>query len=95
MSAISIVLTADFDVVSSYGGQKVKGPYAVHIEADQQCLCRPLLSVGSRCLGVLVANGLVEDDSLCERIKMAWTDSVPGRPGPVRVWLIATGEEDA
>lgn len=74
---------------------RIEGPYAIHVEIDRPDKRRRDLSNLLKTLeDFIVAQGYVEDDSLCERIKMAWTDSVPGRPGPVRVWLIATGDED-
>jgi Holliday junction resolvase RusA-like endonuclease len=73
---------------------QIIGPYAIHIEIDRPDLKRRrdlgnyLKAIEDFC----VQAHYVADDSLCQRIKMAWTDRVPDRPGPVRVWLIATGE---
>jgi Holliday junction resolvase RusA-like endonuclease len=73
----------------------IAGAYAIHVEIDRPDKRRRDLSNMLKVLeDTIVAQGLVEDDSLCDRIKMAWTDKIEGRPGPVRVWLIATGEDD-
>ncbi len=74
---------------------RIEGPYAIHVEIDRPDKRRRDLSNLIKTLeDFCVSMGYVEDDSLCERIKMAWTDRIEGRPGPVRVWLIATGEGD-
>jgi len=75
---------------------QITGPYAIHIEIDRPDIKRRrdlgnyLKAIEDFCVQV----GYVTDDSLCQRIKMAWTDKIEGRPGPVRVWLIATGGDD-
>ena len=75
---------------------QITGAYAIHIEIDRPDIKRRrdlgnyLKAIEDFC----VAARYVADDSLCQRIKMAWTDRIKGRPGPVRVWLIATGEDD-
>lgn len=72
----------------------IEGAYAIHVEIDRPDKRRRDLSNLLKVLeDTIVANGLVEDDSLCERIKMQWTTKVEGRPGPVRVWLISTQGE--
>jgi Holliday junction resolvase RusA-like endonuclease len=74
---------------------RIEGPYAIHIEIDRPDKRRRDLSNLLKTLeDFIVAQGYVEDDSLCDRIKMAWTDRIEGRPGPVRVWLIKTGDDD-
>lgn len=75
----------------------IAGPYAIHVEIDRPDKRRRDLSNLLKVLeDTIVQQGLVEDDSLCERIKMQWTDAIPGRAGPVRVWLISTtGDVDA
>ena len=74
---------------------RIEGPYALHVEIDRPDKRRRDLSNALKCLeDFIVKQGYVEDDSLCERIKMQWTDRIDGRPGPVRVWLIATGDDD-
>ena len=74
---------------------RIEGPYAIHVEIDRPDKRRRDLSNLLKTLeDFIVAQGYVEDDSLCDRIKMAWTDRIEGRPGPVRVWLIATGDDE-
>jgi Holliday junction resolvase RusA-like endonuclease len=74
---------------------RIDGPYAIHVEVDRPDKRRRDLSNLLKVLeDTIVAQGLVEDDSLCERIKMRWTEKIDGRPGPVRVWLIATTGDD-
>ena len=73
----------------------IAGAYAIHVEVDRPDKRRRDLSNLLKVLeDTIVAQGLVEDDSLCERIKMQWTDRIDGRPGPVRVWLMATTGDD-
>ena len=73
---------------------RIEGPYAIHVEIDKPDNRRRdlenLLKVIS---DFCVSQGYVEDDSLCDSIKMRWTSPIEGRPGPVRVWLIATKGE--
>ena len=74
---------------------KIDGAYAIHVEIDRpdkrrRDLSNLLKSIEDFC----VLQGFVEDDSLCTSIKMKWTDAIEGRPGPCRVWLIATGGKD-
>lgn len=70
---------------------KIEGAYAIHIEIDRPDKRRRDLSNTLKVIeDFCVSQGFVEDDSLCERIKMQWTDAIPGRAGPVRVWLIST-----
>jgi len=74
---------------------RIEGSYAIHVEIDRPDKRRRDLSNLLKTLeDFIVAQGYVEDDSLCDRIKMAWTDKIEGRPGPVRVWLIKTGDDD-
>ncbi len=74
----------------------IAGAYAIHVEIDRPDNRRRDLSNFLKVLeDTIVAQGLVEDDSLCERIKMRWTQKIEGRPGPVRVWLIATTGDDS
>ena len=74
---------------------RIEGAYAIHVEIDRPDKRRRDLSNLLKVLeDTIVQQGLVEDDSLCERIKMKWTQKIEGRPGPVRVWLIATGDTD-
>lgn len=74
---------------------KIEGPFAIHVEIDRPDKRRRDLDNHIKLvLDLCVKQGLVEDDSLCERIKMQWTDPIDGRPGPVRVWLIKTGDDD-
>jgi crossover junction endodeoxyribonuclease RusA len=75
---------------------QIAGPYAIHIEIDRPDIKRRrdlgnyLKAIEDFC----VAARYVTDDSLCQRIKMAWTDRIEARPGPVRVWLISTGDDE-
>lgn len=74
---------------------RIEGAYAIHVEIDRPDRRRRDLSNTIKVIeDFCVSQGYVEDDSFCERIKMQWTDKVPNRPGPVRVWLIATGDDD-
>lgn len=73
---------------------RIEGPYAIHVEIDRPDKRRRDLGNTLKVIeDFCVAQGFVEDDSLCERIKMAWTNPLPDRPGPCRVWLISTGED--
>lgn len=74
---------------------RIEGVYAIHVEIDRPDKRRRDLSNLLKVLeDFCVSMGYVEDDSLCERIKMQWTDRIDGRPGPVRVWLIKTGDDN-
>ena len=73
----------------------IEGAYAIHVEIDRPDKRRRDLSNLLKAIeDFCVQAGYVTDDSLCQRIKMAWTDRIEGRPGPVRVWLIATGDDE-
>ena len=75
---------------------RIEGPYAIHVEIDRPDKRRRDLSNTIKVIeDFCVSQGFVEDDSLCERIKMRWTDKIDGRPGPCRVWLIATTGDDS
>jgi Holliday junction resolvase RusA-like endonuclease len=75
---------------------RIEGPYAMHVEIDRpDNRRRDLSNLFKTVEDFIVQQGYVEDDSLCERIKMKWTQKVEGRPGPVRVWLIATTGDDS
>ncbi len=74
---------------------RIQGAYAIHVEIDRPDKRRRDLSNTIKVIeDFCVSQGYVEDDSLCERIKLQWTDRIDGRPGPVRVWLIATGDDE-
>ncbi len=72
----------------------IEGPYSLEIELDRQDKRRRDLDNYTKVLSdFLVAHRFVQDDSLCERLQIKWTAPIPDRPGPVRVWLIATKGE--
>lgn len=72
----------------------IDGPYSLEIEMDRPDKRRRDLDNYTKVLSdFLVAQRFVEDDSLCERLQIKWTAPIPDRPGPVRVWLIATKGE--
>jgi len=74
---------------------RIAGAYAIHVEIDRPDKRKRDLSNLLKILeDTIVAQGLVDDDSLCEHIDMKWTDHIPERPGPVRVWLIKKGDDD-
>lgn len=73
---------------------RIEGPYTMEIEIDR--LNNRRSDISNRVKGIedfCVSMGFVEDDSLCERLQIKWTAPIPDRPGPVRVWLIATKGE--
>lgn len=72
------------------GTQKVHGQYALTIAMGKPDRRRRDLDNSLKALSdLLVASGVVEDDSLCQRIDMSWCTE----PG-VRVWIISTDAEE-
>lgn len=72
------------------GSQRVHGKYALTITIGKPDKRRRDLDNSLKALSdLLVHSGLVEDDSLCQRIDMAWGDE----PG-VKVWIISTDAEE-
>lgn len=70
---------------------RIEGLYTMEIEVDRPDRRRRDLSNLIKTIeDFCVSMGFVEDDSLCERLQIKWTAPIEGRPGPVRVWLIAT-----
>jgi Holliday junction resolvase RusA-like endonuclease len=75
---------------------RIEGPYAMHMEVDRpDRRRRDLTNLIKLVEDTIVKQGLVEDDSLLASLKMRWTKATEGRPGPVRVWLIATTGDDS
>jgi len=75
---------------SQAGTQRVGGKYALTITMGKPDKRRRDLDNSLKALSdLLVASGVVDDDSLCQRIDMAWGT----HPG-VHVWIISTDAEE-
>ena len=72
---------------------RIEGPYAFHMKVQRpDRRARDLGNLEKVTHDLCVSLGLVEDDSLCQRIVLEWDDVPPARDARVKVWLIATGE---
>lgn len=73
---------------------RIEGLYTMEIEVDRpDKRRRDLTNLIKGIEDFCVSMGFVEDDSLCERLQIKWTAPIEGRPGPVRVWIVATKGE--
>lgn len=79
------------------GAKKVRGPYILTILATRPDRRRRDLSNLIKALeDLLVKAGIVEDDSLCESLRISWSGSEPVKGGAVMVtvepWPLAVAE---
>lgn len=64
----------------------IPGPYTMELVFDRpDRRSRDLGNLEKACSDLLVSTGTVLDDSLCERITLAWSDAPPKREAVVRV----------
>jgi crossover junction endodeoxyribonuclease RusA len=72
---------------------RISGPYAFHMRVQRpDRRARDLGNLEKVTHDLCVSLGIVEDDSLCQRILLEWSDEPPAKNAQVKVWLIATGE---
>lgn len=69
----------------------IEGHYAFHMRASRpDRRQRDLGNLEKVTHDLCVQLGFVEDDSLCERILLEWSDEPPTKSAVVKVWLIST-----
>ena len=74
----------------------ISGGYAFHMKATRpDRLPRDLGNLEKLVSDLCVSMGLVEDDSLCRRILLEWSDDPPTKNATVRIWLVSTMEHIA
>jgi len=75
---------------------RLEGQYALHLRATRPDRRARDLGNLEKCVSDLcVSMGLIEDDSLCRRIMMEWSDDPPRKDATIKVWLISTKEGNA
>lgn len=73
----------------------IEGHYAFHMMASRpDRRVRDLGNLEKVTHDLCVSLGLVEDDSLCERILLEWSKEPPAKSAQVKVWLISTTGDD-
>lgn len=74
----------------------IEGSYAFHLKATRPDRRPRDLGNLEKCAHDLcVSMGLVEDDSLCRRILLEWSDDPPTKNATVKIWLVSTKEHIA
>lgn len=74
----------------------IAGSYAFHLKATRPDRRPRDLGNLEKCAHDLcVSMGLVEDDSLCRRIILEWSDEAPTKNATVKIWLVSTKEHTA
>lgn len=75
---------------------RIDGSYAFHMQARRpDRRARDLGNIEKCAHDLCVRMGLVEDDSLCRRILLEWTDEAPTKNATVKIWLVSTKEHTA
>lgn len=75
---------------------RIEGSYALHMRATRpDRRARDLGNLEKTVSDLCVSMGLVEDDSLCRRILLEWSDDPPRKNATIKVWLVSTQEHNA
>lgn len=75
---------------------RIEGSYAFHMKATRpDRRPRDLGNLEKVVSDLCVTMGLVDDDSLCRRILLEWSDDPPRKNATVKVWLVSTREHTA
>lgn len=75
------------------GNKSIAGPYAFHMLVERpDNRRRDLGNLEKLAHDLCVAMGLVEDDCLCQSIRLEWRDGPPVADATATIFLIATKE---
>lgn len=84
-------LAASLLMLQMRGQKPITGPYTMSVSIDRpDRRRRDLSNVGTKAIeDALVTAGVIEDDSLAQRIVLEWSDRAPGKGAECRIEIEA------